>query len=464
MTYIRFGNQGLSETGSMAFVAGFSDGREALFTAIPVPEPSSERSMRSGRSTVMDRRRYHAVCCVGLEELAPDVSSPRSIWTLIGVETTCLLGSEISRFGVSVWIYQAVHSVSAFSALLLANTVPGMLVSPLAGSIVDRSSRKRVMIGAATVSLCGTLILLLGATAGELSMPLVLAGAVLASIGDAFQWPALSATIPLMTTDADLPRYNGFLESGRAASLFAGPPIGGLLLAIVGLPGLISIELCTFVIATIVVASMVIPRPAAAPEAEQVSLLADSASGIKWILAHRPLFKFLLVATFANFFISIGLVVMAPYGLSFLSEREYGIANGLFGAGMIAGGLVYGVLSKRFTNAGQFLGYLHKTIGIVAATMMTIGNAAIMTVWQVRVPDELQGRVLSTMRLVADITAPVAYLLAGPISDNLVPALYSNTPTAQMGALFSVMGVILFVGFLLAWMVRDVRRVEDVAV
>ncbi len=96
-------------------------------------------------------------------ELAELVSSRRSIWTLIAVETTCLLGSEISRFGISVWIYQTTQSVSAFSALLLANTVPGMIASPFAGSIVDRSSRKRVMIGAATVSLIGTLIVLSGA-------------------------------------------------------------------------------------------------------------------------------------------------------------------------------------------------------------------------------------------------------------------------------------------------------------
>ena len=425
------------------------------------------------------------------------MSTPRSIWTLIGVETTCLLGSEISRFGVSVWIYQATHSVSAFSALLLANTVPGMIATPIAGSIVDRSSRKRVMIGAALVSLCGTMIVLAGALLGELSMPIVIAGACLASIGDAFQWPALSATIPLMSTEEDLPRYNGFLESGRAASMLAGPPVAGFLLAFIGLPGLVSIELATFAIATFVVLGMTIPQPRPGeseddePE-EQLSVLADSVSGIRWILRHRPLFKFLLVATFANFFISIGMVLMPPYGLSFLGERAYGFTNGMFGAGMVAGGLIYAGLSKRFTNIQQFLwtalllggvyvayGFSRSaitlgTLNLLIAVIMTIGNSAIMTIWQLKVPEELQGRVLSTMHLVADITIPVSFLIAGPLTDKLVPWIFAHSsraseiwgtsPSSQMGALFSVMGVILFAGFAIACAVRDIRLVEDIPV
>src|SRR5215471_5078580 len=96
--------------------------------------------------------------------------SARAVWALIFVETLSFLGSEISRFGVSVWIYESTQSVYAFEMLLLANTVPGLLVAPLAGGIVDRTSRKGVMIAAATISLTGTLLVLLGAALGELSM------------------------------------------------------------------------------------------------------------------------------------------------------------------------------------------------------------------------------------------------------------------------------------------------------
>jgi MFS family permease len=422
--------------------------------------------------------------------------STRAVWTLIGVETLCFLGSEVARFGVSVWIYQATQSVYAFEMLLLANTLPGVLVAPIAGSVVDRFSRKAVMIGAATVALCGTLTVLTSALLGVLSMVPIVIGAVFASLGEAFQWPALAATVPLVTTKDDLPRYNGFVESGRAASTLAGPVVGGLLFATLKLPGLLAVEVLTFTTATIVVSMLTIPRPepqGAGESAGSASLLQDSLFGLRWIIAHKPLFKFLLVAVFANFFLSIGMVLMTPYGLGLLDETRYGIANGLFGAGMIAGGLVYGPLAGRFRNVHLFLwsalimGALYAAYGfargVVAlavlnfllATLMTVGNAGILTIWQLKVPEDISGRVLSAQRAIAFAVGPIAYLLAGPLADQLVPRFFSGSGGAaawmnatwgaskasQIGFLFTAMGVILVAGFGASWAVKDVREVED---
>jgi DHA3 family macrolide efflux protein-like MFS transporter len=429
-----------------------------------------------------------------LSPSAPPPSSSRALWALIGVETMCMLGSEVSRFGVSVWIYQATHSVLSFSILVLANTVPGMLVAPVAGSLVDRHPRKQVMIASAFVALFGTLIVLAGAATGRLSMAAIAAGAALASVAEAFQWPALAATVPLMTTEEELPRYNGFLESGRAVSNLAGPILGGLLFVILKLPGLLLVEVTTFLTATVVVSQLDIPRPAKAEgEAAPESLWKDSLFGLKWIGQHRPLLKFLLVAVYANFFLSIGIVLMPPYGLSFLSERAYGVTNGLFGGGMIAGGLLYAWLSRYFRNATLFLatavimgaiytsyGFSRGMVSLAAlngllAALMTIGNGAIDTLWQAKVPEAVAGRVLSAMRMVAYSTGPVSYLIAGPLTDDWVPALlarpngfcrwvnatFGATQTGQMGFVFSAMGVLLVIGFVLSWMVEDVRNVEE---
>ncbi len=422
-------------------------------------------------------------------------ASARTVWALIAVETGCFLGSEIARFAVAVWIYQATRSVYAFEALLLANVVPGIVVSPVAGVVVDRCSRKLVMIGSATIALSGTLIVLAGASFGVLSMGTIVAGAILASIGETFQWLALAATVPLLATEEDLPRYNGFLESGRAAAMLAGPVIGGASFAFLGLRGLLCVEVCTFVLATVVVGVLAIPAPQKEDEDEEESegLVADSLFGLKWIYRHKPLLKFLGVAVFANFFLSIGMVVMPPYCLSILDERSYGLASGAFGGGMIVGGLVYGPLAKRFKNAQLFLwtavalGALYGAFGFarglfslggvdfVVAVLMTVGNSAILTVWQVKVPEQLSGRVLSAVHMVAAATDPLAYLLAGPLAERLFPYLFSPsshfspwltriwgaTKSGELGAFFTAMGVVLFLGFLASLSVRDVREVEE---
>ncbi|HTR54270.1 MAG TPA: MFS transporter [Kofleriaceae bacterium] len=425
-------------------------------------------------------------------------SSRRSIWALVAVETLCLLGAEVARFGISIWIYESSRSVTGFSELMLANLVPGMLARPIAGSIVDRSSRKLVMIGASLASLVGTAIVLAGALAGELSMPIVIVGASIASIADSFQWPALEATIPLMASEEDLPRYNGFMESGRAIGHFAGPAIGGFTIGVLGVSGLVSFEVVTFAISIVVVSALHLPRPGAedhegegedagGEDEDDGSLAGDLSLGFRWIFARKPLLKFLLVATFANFFLAVAEVVMQPYGLSFLGEEAYGVGNALFGAGMIVGGLLCGPLSVRMSTTAQFFaaalaigatfvafGLAHTAfsfaaLNFVAAAMITIANASTMTIWQVKVPDALQGRVFSAMGLVADLTTPLAFVLAAPLTEQLVPAIYGARaaavwgppPTGEMGFLFSAMGAALVVGFVIAWTVRDVRQVAE---
>ena len=430
------------------------------------------------------------------EEKDARPSALGAVWALVGVETIAFLGTEISRFGVAVYIYEATKSVYAFEALLLANTVPGLLISPLAGALVDRWPRKLVMMGAAVVSLIGTLIVLAGAAAGNLSLLPIVLGAMLASVGESFQWPALSASVPLMCTEEELPRFNGYLESGRAASMLAGPVIGGFLFAFLHLTGLLVVEVCTFLISTAVVATLTIPAPEKSEEPEEGSgsILKDSLFGVRWIWRHKPLLKFLLVAVFANFFLSIGIVLMPPFGLSMLSEKAYGVSNGLFGGGMIVGGIAYGYMSARWKNTQIFLWtalvvgavyvfygfarnvYMLAVLNFFVAALMTSGDAGILTIWQLKVPEEYQGRVLSAVRMVAYSAGPVSYLLAGPLADHLAPALFakgsSTAPfllqhwgtekTGEVGFLFSAIGVILFVGFALSMMSKDVRNVEDI--
>ena len=119
-------------------------------------------------------------------------------------------------------------------------------------------------------------------------MTLVVIGAGLASVGDSFQWPALAASVPLMASEDDLPNYNGLIESGRAIGRFAGPAIGGLAIAFIGVTGLVAIEAVTFVLATVVVA--VDPRAVPGARAASTAMARCGATlslGFRWIFARQ---------------------------------------------------------------------------------------------------------------------------------------------------------------------------------
>ncbi len=416
-----------------------------------------------------------------------------ALWALVGIETLCVLGGEIAIFGVSVWIYQATHSVYAYGAQLFAGTVPGLLISPVAGHVIDRYPRKLVMIAASIISLLGTLIVFASALLGHLSLVPILAGAAIASAGEAFQWPALAATLPSLASEEDLPRFNGFIESGRAASMLAGPVLGGAMFIFIGLPGLLGIEIATFVVSMIVISVLAFPNSFDDEDEEEEPSAADLLLGFRWIRDHKPLFKLLCAGVFANFFLSIGTVLMAPYCLGLISERAYGMASGFYGGGMILGGLIYGQLAQRWKNARIFivavltLGLFYSLYGLARSfvglalmefgfgILVTSANAATLTIWQSKVPEEISGRVLAAMWTIAECTTPISFLLAGPIGDSLVPwllarvagplpwiaATWGTSKSGQLGTLFSAIGIILFVGFVITARSKDVREVEE---
>jgi MFS family permease len=157
---------------------------------------------------------------------------------------------------------------------------------------------------------------------------------------------------------------------------------------------------------------------------------------------------------------------------------------------MIVGGFVYGRLGDRYRNGRIFivsvlaLGILYSGYGFARslwslallefglAVLITCANSATLTIWQLKVPEESSGRVLAAMFMISEATTPIAFLLAGPIGDSLVPALLAHAPqwvgstwgatkSGQLGTLFTAIGAILFIGFAVAARSKDVRNVED---
>jgi len=424
-----------------------------------------------------------------------DVATQKAtLWMLIGIDSLCVLGTEIAIFGVAVWICQVTHSVEGYSGVLFAGTVPGLLVDPVAGHVVDRYPRKTVMIGASVVTLLGSLIVLACALTRHLSLAPILGGAALAGIGGSFQWLALASMLPQLASASDLPKFNGFLESGKAASMMAGPVVGGAAYVFVGLNGLLAAEVVAFVIGIAVIATLKLPGKGDEEDEEDDDDLskADLLFGFRWLYAHRPMWKVLCAGIFANFFLSIGTVLMAPYCLGLLSEKSYGISSGCYGAGMIVGGLAYGRLTDYFRNGRIFLvsifalavsygayGFARNlpsiaTIDFIVALLVTLINSAMLTIWQTKVPQEASGRVLAATGMLADCSAPVAFLIGGPLGDwavpfllehggsatRWIPTVWGASKSGQIGTLFTTIGVVLFVGFLVAAMSRDVRDVE----
>lgn len=368
-----------------------------------------------------------------------------------------LLTTGTTRFALTIWVYQQTESATALALVTFFAFTPLVIMSPIAGALVDRWNRKLVLmlsdLGAGTA----TIFLLVMFATGNLQIWHIYVAGAIASTFEAFQFPAFSAAMTLMLDKSQFGRANGMLSTANAASQVVAPVLGGLLLPVLGLTGIFLLDIATFTFAVLCIAFIFIPEPDAAviAEDETTSFWEETVFGFKYIYERPSLLGMQIAFSSFNFVGAFGIVLLAPYVLARTggSEILLGTTQSAAGIGALVGGILMSVWGgpKRKVH-GVFLGMAFAalfgtvllgigrgiTIWSVAAfcNLFTIPimNGSNQAIWQSKVPPNLQGRVFATRRLIAQITFPIAMLVSGVLADHVFePALQ---PTGRLAPLF----------------------------
>lgn len=164
-------------------------------------------------------------------------------------QVVSLLGTGMAVFALAIWAFKTTGQATTLALMGFFTFGPTVLLSPITGALVDRWNRKLVMMfsdlasGLATVAL-----LLLYATDSLQIWHLYVAGAFSGAF-QAFQFPAYSAAVTLMLPKAQYARASGLLSLAESASAIAAPLLGGILLGVIGIAGVMAIDVVTFVAA-----------------------------------------------------------------------------------------------------------------------------------------------------------------------------------------------------------------------
>ncbi|MCB0020136.1 MAG: MFS transporter, partial [Anaerolineales bacterium] len=138
-----------------------------------------------------------------------------------------LLGTAMSRFALTIWAYETTGSVTALALVGFFSFGPTVLLSPIAGALVDRWDRKKIMIATDLVAgLMSTTILLLLYTDNLALWHLYVAGAITGAF-ESFQFPAFSAAITMMVPKEQYARASGMQSLADAATQIAAPLLAG---------------------------------------------------------------------------------------------------------------------------------------------------------------------------------------------------------------------------------------------
>jgi MFS transporter, DHA3 family, macrolide efflux protein len=371
------------------------------------------------------------------------------------------LGSGLTGFALGVWIYEETGSTTLFALNLLAYALPNLLISPLAGALVDRWDRRKVMMFSDGGAMLGTLMVIGLLLTGRLEVWHVYIATAIYAGFNTFQWPAYSAVTTLLVPKSQLGRAGGMVQIGEAISQLISPALAGVLYVTTGLRGVILIDIATFLFAVMTLSLVRFPRPEETKEGAmgKGSLFKEAIFGWQYIVARKGLLGLLMVFAATNFLSGLYNPLLAPMLLDMTDPQTLGYLASIVGVGMLVGTLVmsawggpkrrvHGVLGFLIIG-GVFTMILGMTPSIPIIAMAGFGmlfvhpivNGSSQALWQSKVAPDVQGRVFSVRRMIAWSTMPLAYITAGPLVDKVFGPLM-----LEGGGLASSLGPIIGVG------------------
>lgn len=191
------------------------------------------------------------------------------IYTIIWLgQTASLIGSNMTSFALLIWAWQRTGEATPLALLSFFIQIPIIIASLFAGILVDRYSRKRIMMmGVIIAAICTFVILILFLTNQLAIWHLYLTGVFVGLFGY-FQGLAFSTSQSLLVPKQHYIRVGAMGCMQTFGSGVLAPALAGVLYPIVGLRGILIIDLVTFSVAVATLASVQIPQPSVVGDAE----------------------------------------------------------------------------------------------------------------------------------------------------------------------------------------------------
>jgi DHA3 family macrolide efflux protein-like MFS transporter len=410
-----------------------------------------------------------------------------------------ILASGMTGFSLAIWVFQQTSSATSLGIMTSAFTLPYLLIIPLAGVMVDRYNRKLMMMVSDLAAGLGSLAILVLLATNNLQVWHFYVINVLIGLGNAFQWPAYSAAITTMVPKEHYGRANGLMSFVQAGPGVVAPLLAGALLPVVGLKGILLIDIATFVLAIGMLMMVHVPQPAQTVEGLEGkgSLLKEAAFGFKYIFKRPSLLGFVLMLFFANLFLGFPNSVHVPLILSRTGNSSlilgtvetagaiaWTLGSVIMGAwggpkrrihGVLLGWIVYCLAGNIAFGLGRGLGVWIPSI-LVAGVGSSIGIAASQAMLQTKVAPDVQGRVFSARRLLTWFPDTFTPILGGLLADYAMePAMQNGSwvsklfgwmtgtgPGSGMAVMMVVFGVLTILALLSGYVFPQIRNMEDI--
>lgn len=368
------------------------------------------------------------------------------------------IGSGMTAFALSVYIYEKTGSVSYVSLITLLSFMPSIVLSPIGGLLADRYDRRLLMIIGDLFSGLGLVYILWNIQAGEKSIVPIFVGITFSSIFTSLLEPSYRATLTDILEEENYAKASGLIQAAGSAKYLISPVIAGMILSVADIRVILLLDILTF-ITTCLMIFLVRKSMNSETQNYKKDSFKGLLEGLFIIKENRGVYSLVIIMFFVCFFMGFIQILIRPMILALSSVKTAGMMESLCAAGLLIGSLWIGIagIKKNYTKilavacffCGIFMSMtgVNENLAIIGistflffSTLPFMNSCADVLV-RVSIPNELQGRVWGLISLITQMGTVIAYIISGVMADYIFEPMFNKN-----GILVENIGMIIGTG------------------
>ncbi|WP_446002356.1 MFS transporter [Weissella viridescens] len=384
------------------------------------------------------------------------------------------------QYSIIWYLTEQTHSAKVLSYATLIGMLPMILLSPFAGTYVDRWNKKLLLIVpdvVAAVVAAGLSIVIL--MTGHASIWVVYLALFIRAVAQTFQMPTIQSIIPTITPEAHLTKVNGQFGMIQSANMIVAPALGAFLFTIVSVQYLLLLDVLGAVLGICMLQFVKIPKVDAAAKNEVAkahpvkTVVSDMLNGVQLLTKNKGLWISLVIGSISTLFI---MPIASLYPLMTLdyfkaSIGQVGLVEVCYSVGMLTGGLIISVFGNWKNRMIPFmLSYI--SLGIVMILsgllqpskfgfMLFVGltfitgvgvpffDTLLMAMIQQSYENENLGKVMGVTMSILSLPGPIGLIVFGPLAD-----------TVGVNRVFLICGIAVFLCAPVNWAFKSAREYD----
>ena len=402
------------------------------------------------------------------------------------------IGSGMTAFALSVYIYGKTGSVSYVSLITLLSFMPSIILSPIGGLLADRYDRRLLMIIGDLFSGLGLVYILWNIQAGEKSIVSIFVGITFSSIFTSLLEPSYRATLTDILEEENYAKASGLIQVAGSAKYLISPVIAGIVLSVADIRVILLLDIMTFITTCLMI---FLVRKSI--NSEKQNYKKDSFKGLLEglfiIKENRGVYSLVIIMFFVCFFMGFIQILIRPMILATSNVKTAGMMESLCAVGLLIGSLWIGIagIKKNYSKilavacffCGIFMSMtgVNKNLAIIGistflffSTLPFMNSCADVLV-RVSVPNELQGRVWGLISLITQMGTVAAYIISGVMADYVFEPMFNKNGLLVknigmiigtgkgrgIGFMLILSGMGMLIMAIVIWKNREIREVSE---